>query len=71
MAAEVRERKLQRHMEIVKIFAEWCEGEEYKAGNPKAAAHFASIAMGIEGTLEEVIDARECEKTGKLPSYCI
>lgn len=67
----VREMKLQQHMETIKKFAEWCEREEYAAGHPKAAAHFASIAMGVESTLEEVTEQRECEKTGRLPSYCI
>lgn len=69
-----REQKLQKELETIKTFAEWCEREFFatrgKVGK-KAAANFAIIAMGAGAILEEVNEARECEKTGKLPSYCI
>ena len=74
MDALGRELKLQKQMETIKAAAEWAEREFFgKRGKiaKQAAAHFATIAMGAGATLEEVIEARECEKTGKLPSYCL
>jgi hypothetical protein len=74
VTAIAREKKLQRQLETIKTSAEFYECEFFAKGGEiarEAAAHFATIAMGAGFVLEEVIEARECEKTGKLPSYCV
>ncbi len=74
MTVTFGEQKLQKELETIKRYAEWAEREFFaKRGKiaKQAAASFAIIAMGAGATLEEVNEARECEKTGKLPSYCI
>ena len=74
MTVLAREQKLQKQLEAAKRYAEWAEREFFaKRGKiaKEAAAAFAIIAMGAGAILEEVIEARECEKTGKIPTYCV
>ncbi len=69
-----REQKLQKELETIRTFAEWAE-REFFARRGKiakaAAAHFAIIAMGAGAIIEEVNEARDAERTGRLPSYCV
>ena len=74
MTASFTEQKLQKQLEAMKSALEFYEREFFATGTEigkRAAAHFATLAMGAGATLEEVAEYRVYEETGKKPSYWV